>query len=218
MNRLFVGSLDGFVYGVNEATGQLDWDVSTGQGIMEAPVPFGEDVYVVSRARELFKINAEDGTYPEGWEMPIRGIREIAGFGVNVIYCISESGKLIGIDRKSRAVTKSIEGSDIKLVLPNGITDRMFFATKNGFIQCVHETSSIRPRFLQSDLAVAKASDESDKKADASAMDEVNPFGEDGDDMDDENPFGEDSDSSDDGNPFGDDDDDEDGGNPFGNG
>ena len=130
MNRLFVGCLDGFVYGVNEKSGQLEWDVSTGQGVMDSPVPFGKDVYVVSRGRELFKIDVIEGTYPQGWQSPIKGIREIAGFGVNTIYCITESGKLIGIDRASRAVTKSLEGSDIQLVLPNRLTDRMFFATK----------------------------------------------------------------------------------------
>ncbi len=212
--RLFVGSLDGFVYGVNETTGQLDWDVSTGQGVLGSPVPFGNEVYVVSRANELYKINADLGTYPEGWQVPIRGVKQIAGFGVDTLYCINIRGRLIGIDRKTRALTKSVEGASVELVMPNGITDRMFFATSGGFIQCVHEIGSLRPRFLETDLALAMQEDKTKPREDESAMGEENPFGDDAEDMDDDNPFGDDS------NPFGDDDssDESDESNPFGDG
>jgi len=219
-NRLFVGSLDGFVYGVNEMTGILDWDVSTGQGILNAPVPFGDELYVVSRANELFKIDAEQGTYPEGWQVPIRGVKKVAGFGVETVYCIDVNNRLIGINRDTQTVTKSVRNSSIQFVMPNGITDRMFFATKEGFIQCVHEIGSLRPRFLESDLAIAKPKKEMKGRDDDSAIGEKNPFG---DDAEEANPFG--SDDEDD-NPFGgetssedeDDEDEDDDDNPFGNG
>ena len=212
-NRIFVGSLDGFVYGVNEISGQLDWDVSTGQGIMDSPVPFGDSVYVVSRANELFKIGAIEGEFADGWQKPLQGIKTIAGFGVDSIYCIDTNGRLIGIDRNTRAITKSIPRSKIDLVMPNGITDRMFFATRSGFIQCVHEASSLRPRFLESDLAIAKPKM---MRKDESAIGEPNPFGDQPTDA--SNPFGEDDDDS--ANPFGEDsdDDDADASNPFGGG
>jgi len=221
--KLFVGSLDGFVYGLTEVSGRLDWEVSTGQAVLKSPVAFGSDVYVVSSANELYKVDSIEGTYPKSWQTPIKGIREIAGFGAETVYCIDDSGKLIGINRDTRAITKSIAGSSIELVMPNGITDRMFFATKAGFIQCVHEISSLRPRFLQSDLAIAKPKKKMRRKDD-SAMGEENPFGEDAEVMDDNNPFGEDSgddaSGADDSNPFGDDgdssDDGADEGNPFG--
>ncbi len=215
-DRLFVGSLDGFVYGVNETTGRLDWDVSTGRGILNSPVPFGKDLYVVSRANELFKIDSEAGTFPQGWQSPARGVKTIAGFGVDTIYCLNANGQLIGIDRETQAVTKSIQGARLDLVMPNRITDRMFFATRNGFIQCVHETSSVRPRFLESDLAVAKPMMDK-KREDDSAIGEASPFGEDNDGK---NPFGDDDGDGDAPNPFGDDssddEDEDDGSNPFG--
>ena len=231
--KLFVGSLDGFVYGVSEISGRLDWEVSTGQGVMKSPVPFGTDVYVVSAGNELYKVDSKEGTYPEGWQFPLRGIREIAGFGVNTIYCVNNQGTLIGIDRDTRAITKSIGGSSIELVMPNGITDRMFFATKSGFIQCVHEVASLRPRFLETDLAIAKP--KKMMRKDKSAMGEANPFGDEAETMGSgsKNPFGDDAASDagdanpfggDDSNPFGDDSnssggaDDADDDNPFGDG
>jgi hypothetical protein len=155
--------------------------------------------------------------------MPVKGIKQIAGFGVETIYCINPNGRLVGINRDTRAVTKSIDNSNIELVMPNGITDRMFFATKGGFIQCVHEISSLRPRFLETDLAVAKTDEKKKKRADDSAIGEENPFGSD-DAMDDENPFGSDDAGDDEANPFGDDskstddDGDADDTNPFGDG
>ena len=170
-------------------------------------MPFGDEVYVVSRANELYKIDAVDGTYPDGWQMPLRGIKMVAGFGEDTIYCIDTSNRLIGIDRNTRAITKSVDGSSVELVMPNGITDRMFFATRSGFIQCVHEVGSLRPRFLETDLAIAKSKEEPGRKEDGE-----NPFGDDAGSMDEENPFGDDSTPmEDDENPFGDDD-----SNPFG--
>jgi outer membrane protein assembly factor BamB len=223
--KLYVGSLDGFVYGLSEISGRLDWEVSTGQGVLKSPVAFGNDVYVVSSANELFKVDSVEGTYPEGWQSPIRGIREIAGFGAETVYCISSGGRLIGINRDTRAITKSIPGSSIELVMPNGITDRMFFATKSGFIQCVHEVSSLRPRFLQSDLALAKPEKSKKPRKDDSAMGEENPFGDEAENMGEANPFADSADDSgadsDDTNPFGDDggsSEEEDDSNPFGDG
>jgi hypothetical protein len=212
--KLYVGSLDGFVYSVSENSGRLDWNVSTGQGVLRAPVPFGNHVFVVSGADELYKINAVEGTYPEGWQMPVRGIKKIAGFGIDAIYCIDTNGRLVGIDRKTAAITKQIEGSNIQLVMPNRVTDRMFFATPGGFIQCVHEIGSLRPRFIERDLAVEKPKSKKDRGED-SAMDEDNPFGDDGEAMDDDNPFGDDSGAMDDENPFDEDADDD---NPFSDG
>ncbi len=203
---LYVGSMDGFVYGLKEESGQLEWEVSTGRGILKSPVAFGNDVYVISGSNELFKVDSKEGNYPKGWQVPIRDIREIAGFGVDTIYCINTRGRLIGIDRETRSVTKSVEDTSIELVMPNVITDRMFFATKSGFIQCVHEIGSLRPRFLETDLAVAKPKAPKKKRKDDSAMGEENPFGEEAM-QDDENPFGDNTDKSDD---------DEDDDNPFG--
>ena len=214
-NRLYVGSLDGFVYAVNDITGQIDWDVSTGDGIMQSPVPFGDSVYVVSRANKLFKIDANLGDYAKGWEKPLEGIKTVAGFGETSIYCIDARGRLVGIDRNTRAITKSIDRSSIDMVMPNGITDRMFFGTRSGFIQCVHEISSLRPRFLESDLAMAKPKAKMRRKDD-SAIGEANPFGDD-EPGDGENPFGDDE-----SNPFGEDSDEDldedDEANPFGGG
>jgi hypothetical protein len=210
---LYVGSLDGFVYAVDEQQGQLLWEVSMARGVSMAPVLFGNYLYVVAESGQLFKIDAVDGKAPDNWKKPVDGISKVVGFGSETIYCLDESGGLIGIDRETHSINKRVRSSAVELALTNDITDRMFFASKKGFIQCVHERASVRPRYLATDVAVAKkAKPESGGEG---AGDEVNPFGDD----DDSNPFGDEA-MEDDSNPFGDDDSDadDDDSNPFGDG
>ena len=220
---LYTGSLDGFVYGINQQTGVLDFEIPTGEGILSAPVAFGDDVYAISGGNKLFRINSAEGNYPDTWQVPIEGIRDIVGFGTENIYCLTTSGRLVGINRETRSITKSVLGTDIELAMPNAITDRMFFGTRGGFIQCVHEADSFRPRFLASDKSLQGPVRK--KRPDKSAIGEENPFGDgDGSGNKEANPFGDGSDSKESGsdnkesNPFDNSggDDSGDGPNPFG--
>jgi hypothetical protein len=92
------------------------------------------------------------------------------------------------------------------MVLPNYETDRMYFATKSGYIQCVRQLASVRPRLIGGDLDQESEGPQPD---DGQPADSGNPFGEGAE----ENPFGGDSADADEENPFGGDEE-----NPFGGG
>ena len=198
---LYTGSLDGFVYGVKEDSGILDWEVATGQGITSAPATIGQDVFVVSGENKLFRLDAIEGTYPKAWQNPVPGIRQIAGFDSELVYCLTSSGQLVGINRETRSVSKNVVGTSIEMVLHNEITDRMYFGSKTGYIQCVHSADSPLPRLLSSDLpsGIAPGKTGVTPRKDKSAMGEENPFGGGGDGGE-TNPFGDAGSSS---NPFG---------------
>jgi len=205
LGQIYSASLDGFVYGIDEQLGKLDWDVSTGAGVTQAPVLHGGNLYVVTDADKLFRLDAKQGLFSEGWQVPLSGISKIVGFGEQTIYCLDANGGLVGVDRNTRSVTKRVSSSNIEMVLTNNVTDRLFLATETGFVQCLHETASTQPKFLGAEADMSKPA-----KMDGSGSDEENPFGEDaGDDDDDVNPFGDDAGGSDDTevddeNPFGD--------------
>lgn len=212
---LYTGSLDGFVYAIDEKKGIVDWEVSTGQGILSAPAAFGDDVFVISGGDKLFRINTLEGSYPTGWQSPLAGIRQIVGFDSELVYCVSTNGRLLGINRETRSVSKAVVGTDIEMVLPNTITDRIYLGSKTGYIQCVHSADSPLPRLLTSDLASNAGKS---LREDKSAMGEPNPFGDGSGTKDDTNPFGDGSGTKDDTNPFADGSGTKDEGNPFGDG
>ena len=230
---LFTSSLDGFVYGVEEENGRLLWEVSTGAGISGSPIPYGNSVFVVSDDHQLYKIDAKTGQYSKGWERPRPGIKSFVGITADQFFCLDRAGNLVGIDKTSGAETTSLPTGAIDLILPNFQTDRMFFGTRSGYIQCVRQLSSLRPKLVGGDTEEVAVSGEDagdDAEADpfggagnATGDDagESNPFGDSADMGDDEsNPFGDSSDDDsgdDDSNPFGDDSSDDDS-NPFGDG
>ncbi len=220
LGLIYSASVDGFVYGIDEQVGKLDWNVSTGAGVTQSPVLHGGHLYVVTDADKLFRLDAKEGLFSDRWQDPLSGIKKIVGFGKQTIYCLDSGGGLVGVDRETKAVTKRIASSNIELVLTNDITDRLFLATETGFVQCLHETASLQPKLLDAegmgsgtrgsgskDGSGTKGSGTkgSGTKDGSSTKDSDNPFGESSDD-DGSNPFGESSDEDedeDDSNPFG---------------
>jgi len=225
LGMIFAGTREGFLYGVTEKGGQIEWDFPTGSSISQPAVVYGKDVYVVTDSEQLFKLEAQSGYAPGLWGQPLAGITKIVGFGKNSIYCIDKNGSLVGVDRENKSITSRISGSRVGMVLTNNLTDRMFVASRSGFIQCLHEISSAQPAFLDSELASKVGSankngsgnKEGSGSKDGSGSKEENPFAGDsseGSDTKEENPFGDDgnagadadaegSDTKEDDNPFG---------------
>ena len=145
---LYTGSLDGYVYAVDESRGRLLWEVTTGDGVTMTPVPFGQFLYVVTRANQLYKINAKTGRYAEGWQKPVLGIRQFVGVAKDQFYCLNTAGELVGMDRATGSIISSVSAGVVDLVLPNQVTDRMFLGNHTGYIQCIRPLDSLRPQMM----------------------------------------------------------------------
>ena len=222
---LFVGSLDGFLYAIDEDRGNTLWEISLGVGIPDSPVPLGDYVFAVSNDYRLYKVDAATGQLAKGWEKPLTGVKKFAGASEQNLYVLDRSGNLLTIDRSSKSVTSRVPVGRADLILNNYQTDRIYLATETGVVQCLREVASRRPFFHGDEPTKDSMASGSNSKSNGQERmdtptpdDDSNPFG-----ADDGDPFGGDSEDpfgGDDSDPFGgsdpDKDSSDDGGDPFG--
>jgi len=189
-NKLLVASIDGYVYCVQEYSGQLLWRFSTGQPISHMPIALGNEVYVIVDDGGMFRVSGETGQ--ELWWTP-----EVRGFTAasdTRLYCTDHIGRTVIVDRESGGRLATIATLSLDLKIPNWQTDRMYVGTKSGVIQCLHETQIEKPLF-HVDVEIAEQTPEADDMKekgkgdmdDTKPMDPDNPFGGGGGD---DNPFG----------------------------
>ncbi len=144
---IFVGSMDGFIYSMDEITGSLHWEYSTGDHISKSPIPLGEAVYVITQEGEMFKIDTKRGLLAEGWREPLQGISGFIGATDQNLYLQGKFGDIQIFDRKTAKSKGLIRTNSTNLVLENKLTDRLFVGNENGLIQCIRELGSPTPKF-----------------------------------------------------------------------
>ena len=242
---LFVCSLHGFVYAVDEAKGTIVWQFSTGDEIETSPIPIGDSLYVVTTDNFLYKLNAKTGAVAEGWPAPIAGIRQYVSASKDKLFVQDTAGRLVMLDQKGGQRLGQVAANGLNLVYQNSLSDRIYVGNRKGLLQCLREVSSRVPYFHSADFVseieaktktpgAEKGIDPADADDPFAGFDtadepadtgDENPFG--GEMDDDDNPFGggavdPPASDPDDENPFGggdkSDDKSEDDDNPFGGG
>ena len=143
----FVTSLDGFIYALDEDRGSVKWQVSTGASISQSPAVFGGFVYVVNDNNELFKLDVKQGYNAPGWESPRSGVGKIVGAGQKDIFVTDKVGNLKVLSQSSGAVLSSVPFGSVDKVLANQQSDRLYFANRQGLVQCIREVASEVPHF-----------------------------------------------------------------------
>ena len=151
--NLYVGSLDGFLYAINEVRGSVRWEISLGVGISQSPVSLGEFVYAISDDDKLFKVVADTGEPAPGWENPMEKISRYLGASEKNLYLLDSRGTLAVVNRDSKSIVSSTPVGQIDLVLNNYKSDRLYIASKSGAVQCLREVTSERPFFHGDEIA-----------------------------------------------------------------
>jgi outer membrane protein assembly factor BamB len=140
-NQVFVASVDGYVYCIKEATGDLRWRFSAGEPISQQPLVVDDAVYVVTDHGNLFRINIENGV--EQWSTP--RVKGLLSASRDRLYCAGELGRVTVIDMKTGSRLASFEAVDLDIKFLNVLSDRIFLGTSNGIIQCLHELGQRYP-------------------------------------------------------------------------
>lgn len=212
-SMIYAASVDGFVYCVDQDHGRLVWEVTTGASISQSPVPVGENLYVVSEADQLFKIDAMTGQFSENWETPINGIVKFLGATKESVFALDKRNTLLVIDINNAKTISAVSVGKIDNVLTNYSTDRIYISTASGLIECVREASSENPVYhTQQEMAASEDKTEETEAtkpkddpftggSDPFATGGTNPFASDDEPTD---AGGDDAaaDDDDDGNPF----------------
>ena len=142
---VFVASLDGYVYAIDEQSGKIKWEVSTGEGISQTPATVGNSVYVVTDDERLFKLSLEKGKHE--WAEPIPNIGKYVGASRDRLYLTDSFGDLVVISPDSGAILSRVSAGNVEYIVRNDETDRLYIGSDGGLVQCLREVASKMPHF-----------------------------------------------------------------------
>lgn len=148
-------STDGSLYALDLFTGDSRWIMSTGSRFEQEPFVDRETVYAINHAGRMIAVDGKTGTllWSEG-----TGGGKILAIGATRVYVISKDRDLSIVDRATGKVlaspreTKDRAGLNLReydYSYSNDQNDRLYFATKSGFLLCLHDTGQMEPRPLR---------------------------------------------------------------------
>jgi outer membrane protein assembly factor BamB len=134
--RVFVTSLDGYVYSVQERRGNIVWRFTTGEPISHSPVALIDTVYAITDRGNMYAIDAEDGQ--ERWLTS--GIKRYVAGNESRLYVMDSRNNLTVLDRASGSRIGALMTDQIDVPFMNVVTDRVILATSTGMVQCLRQS------------------------------------------------------------------------------
>ena len=139
--HFFCASLDGYVYAVNELSGNQIWRFSTGDPIITSPVAIADRVYALPERGGMYCLDAKTGK--ELWWTP--GADKFLSASENRIFALDRLGRLLILDKKTGGRLASMSADDASLSIANQQTDRIYLCSPQGLLQCLHEIGVDEP-------------------------------------------------------------------------
>ena len=140
--QVFAGSLDGYVYCINENSGNVVWKLTTGSPLRESPIVIRGAVLATTSDEGMFRAAAADGF--QAWFNPAP--RRFLAASRTKIYALDAFGRMVVLNAKSGATIDSFTMPEAALPVQNGQTDRVFLSSDIGLIQCLHEPELTEPQ------------------------------------------------------------------------
>jgi outer membrane protein assembly factor BamB len=174
-DKVFINSIDGYIYCIGESKGNILWRFSTGEPIAHTPITLGNSVYTISERGNLFAIDVE--TASERWVAG--GIADYLAGNDKRLYCLDVRGNLAILDTATGTRVGSVPSVPADMPFLNSQTDRIFLVSSTGLLQCLHEVNrpwpvvhfQIEP-YIKPTVALPKKADQK-----ASQPLETDPFG-----------------------------------------
>jgi outer membrane protein assembly factor BamB len=138
---IFAVSCDGYVYAVQEETGETLWRFATGEPIVESPAVIENAVYVTTQLGGMYSINTKTGQ--SRWFA--ENVMRFVAASKTRVYATDDTGHLLVLSAASGARLDTIPTGGISSILANPDTDRIYMVSRNGLIQCFHEAEQIEP-------------------------------------------------------------------------
>jgi outer membrane protein assembly factor BamB len=150
---VFVASLAGEVFAMQEMTGKRQWKYATGFPVSRSVAPVGDVVFATSEEPALHCIDAKTGAAI--WVAP--HVMQFAAASKTRVYCVDDLGGLVVLDAAKGSVLGRITTDHPIHSLVNDQTDRLYLVSGDGVIECVREIDSKEPLYHQPKEAAAKA-------------------------------------------------------------
>jgi hypothetical protein len=166
--NLYIPSIDGYIYCVDELTGGMLWTVSIGEALAREPVAVGNRLSVASVDRNLFCLSLEDGSII--WTAS--GVEQVLTVGRDRVFCVGTISNLVTLNLETGSVLMSSLERLPEFRITNFVTNRLFIGTPTGLVQGLREVGEQFPTIHFPEQSVQPGTEP------------INPFGEDA-----ENPF-----------------------------
>jgi outer membrane protein assembly factor BamB len=159
----YVGSDDAAVYAINLNNGKLRWRHTTGSAVSRQPVALEKDVFVTSDREGLARIDRESGDAL--WKIPRGGSLVPANADADrflaandrFVYATDRSGRLLVLDRKRGTRLSMLDTTAFRVPVINDTTDRLYLASNDGQIICLHDRDQPTPIRHRASLEAASA-------------------------------------------------------------
>jgi outer membrane protein assembly factor BamB len=159
----YVGSDDSAVYAININNGKLRWRHTTGSAITRRPIALEKDIYVTSSREGLARIDRESGDAL--WKIPFGAALVPANVDADrflaanerFVYASDNSGRLVILDRKRGTRLSTLDTTAFRFPVVNDTTDRLYLASNDGLIVCLHDRDQTTPIRHRSALEQASA-------------------------------------------------------------
>ncbi len=150
-NYAYIGADDAVVYSINLDNGKLHWRHTTGTAVTRTPVALEKDVFITSLREGMARVDRESGD--SVWKI-VRG-REVSPANPDAdrflaandrfVYANDFSGRLLILDRKRGTKLSMLDTSAFRVPVVNTVTDRVYLASNDGLVLCLHDRDQMSP-------------------------------------------------------------------------
>lgn len=143
---VYVASMSGELFAMNELSGDQHWKYATGFPIMRAPAAVGERVFITSEEPALHCVDAKNGNVL--WEAP--HVVQFAAASKDRVYAMNDLGAFVVLDAKTGATLAQVAIDRPIRALVNDQTDRVYLCSADGMVECLHEVGATQPLYHNS--------------------------------------------------------------------
>jgi outer membrane protein assembly factor BamB len=158
---VYVVSREGFVYAVNEKTGQSMWEYPVAEAVVEPPVLVGANLYVATQLGGMFCLDAKTGV--QRWAAPL--ITKFVAAGPDRIYAVDKLQQLVMLDTRTGNRVDGLDVHAFAFRLANSQTDRLYLVGQRGLVQCLRDVRQVEPLVYHVEQKRAEKKAEKEKPA-----------------------------------------------------
>jgi outer membrane protein assembly factor BamB len=140
-DKLVVAATNGYVTALNQKSGRIEWEYSTGFAIDQTPFVSKTSTLVVTHEHELIALSNNDGS-PQ-WTA--EGVSRVLSASDKRIYALGRNGGLLVLDHEKGSLIGQLPLGGSNLSLSNAVSDRIYLASSAGEMICLREVGADYP-------------------------------------------------------------------------
>lgn len=138
---ILAASLDGYLYAIDEITGQTLWTFAAGGTLSQTAAVIGDAVYLVPDRGGMFRLSADTGL--EQWRAP--RVTKFLAASTGRVYAADALGRVLVLNAESGRLVDILSTERLTWKPTNTVTDRLYLGTRDGLLQSLHEQELTEP-------------------------------------------------------------------------